>query len=251
MIRQIFLSIHSPEYATQVLEQVEQGASRRYDPVRGCLLAQHPSRTAIVASNGLIETEGIVKGNNRGFPDRDDFQLERGKAETRRYAVFGDSMTSAQFLKRNWPDMAEDLASEELIKERYRGIRPAPGYPACPDHTEKGTLFELLDAPGRAAITLTDSFAMLPAASVSGFYFAHPGARYFGLGRVGKEEWNRRLFEVVARLEATFSYRMLFIGGGNARKIVSDLPVNVRKVSNDAGLVGGIRLWGGSSSRGA
>ncbi len=71
------------------------------------------------------------------------------------------------------------------------------------------------------------------------------------LERVGKEEWNRRLFEVVACLDATFSYRMLFIGGGNASKIVSDLPVNVRKVSNDAGLVGGIRLWEGSSSRGA
>ncbi len=83
---------------------------------------------------------------------------------------------------------AEDLANEELIKERYRGIRPAPGYPACPDHTEKGTLFELLDAPGRAAITLTDSFAMLPAASVSGFYFSHPGARYFGTGRIGRDQ---------------------------------------------------------------
>ena len=101
--------------STVVLEQAEQGASRRYDPVRGCLLAQYPSRIAIVASNGLIETEGIVKGNNRGFPDRDDFQLERGKTKTRRYAVFGDSMTSAQFLKRNWPDMAEDLTSGEQV----------------------------------------------------------------------------------------------------------------------------------------
>jgi hypothetical protein len=101
--------------STVVLEQAEQGASRRYDPVRGCLLAQHPSRVAIVASNGLIETEGIVKGNNRGFPDRDDFQLKRGKTPTRRYAILGDSMTSAQFLQRNWPDMVEDLASGEAI----------------------------------------------------------------------------------------------------------------------------------------
>ncbi len=83
---------------------------------------------------------------------------------------------------------AEELANEGLIKERYRGIRPAPGYPACPDHTEKGTLFDLLDAPGRAAITLTDSFAMLPAASVCGFYFSHPGARYFGTGRIGRDQ---------------------------------------------------------------
>ena len=101
--------------STMVLEQAEQGASRHYDPVRGCLLAQHPSRVAIVASNGQVETEGIVKGNNRGFPDRDDFQLKRGKTQTRRYAVLGDSMTSAQFLQRNWPDMAEDLASGEAV----------------------------------------------------------------------------------------------------------------------------------------
>ncbi|MCP4814117.1 MAG: hypothetical protein GY888_16545 [Planctomycetaceae bacterium] len=101
--------------STVVLEQAEQGASRRYDPIRGCLLAQHPNRVAIVASNGLIETEGIVKGNNRGFPDRDDFQLKRGKTPTRRYAILGDSMTSAQFLQRNWPDMVEDLASGEAI----------------------------------------------------------------------------------------------------------------------------------------
>src|SRR5262249_40793355 len=72
--------------------------------------------------------------------------------------------------------------------ERFRGIRPAPGYPACPDHTEKRTLFELLDVPKRAGITLTESCAMLPAASVSGWYFAHPEAKYFGLGRIGKDQ---------------------------------------------------------------
>jgi 5-methyltetrahydrofolate--homocysteine methyltransferase len=82
----------------------------------------------------------------------------------------------------------ESLANDELIKEKYQGIRPAPGYPACPDHTEKRTLFDLLSAEERAGVSLTESFAMLPAASVSGFYFAHPGSHYFGVGKIGKDQ---------------------------------------------------------------
>jgi len=84
------------------------------------------------------------------------------------------------------PDERNDVAT--LVAERYRGIRPAPGYPACPDHTEKRTLFDLLDVPKSAGITLTESCAMLPAASVSGWYFAHPEAKYFGLGRIGRDQ---------------------------------------------------------------
>jgi 5-methyltetrahydrofolate--homocysteine methyltransferase len=83
---------------------------------------------------------------------------------------------------------AEALDNEALIKEQYQGIRPAPGYPACPDHTEKGTIFELLDAPGHAAMSLTESFAMQPMASVSGYYFSHPDSAYFGLGRIGRDQ---------------------------------------------------------------
>ena len=75
-----------------------------------------------------------------------------------------------------------------LIKEQYQGIRPAPGYPACPDHTEKRTLFDLLDAEARAGITLTESFAMLPAAAVSGYYFWRPEAQYFGVGKIGRDQ---------------------------------------------------------------
>ena len=82
----------------------------------------------------------------------------------------------------------ERCSVEELIDEKYRGIRPAPGYPACPDHTEKGLLFDLLDAPVRAGITLTESFAMLPTAAVSGFYFAHPQARYFAVGKIDRDQ---------------------------------------------------------------
>jgi 5-methyltetrahydrofolate--homocysteine methyltransferase len=82
----------------------------------------------------------------------------------------------------------ERLSRDELIAERYRGIRPAPGYPACPDHTAKGPLFRLLDAERNAAMELTESFAMLPASSVSGFYLSHPDAAYFAVGKVGRDQ---------------------------------------------------------------
>jgi 5-methyltetrahydrofolate--homocysteine methyltransferase len=82
----------------------------------------------------------------------------------------------------------ETFTNKELIREAYLGIRPAPGYPACPDHTEKGTIFELLDAEGTLGVQLTESYAMTPAASVSGWYLAHPSAKYFGVGRIGRDQ---------------------------------------------------------------
>ncbi len=82
----------------------------------------------------------------------------------------------------------EDLTTEQLIREEYRGIRPAPGYPACPDHTEKATIFALLDATRATGISLTESFAMLPAASVNGLYFSHPQARYFNVGKIQRDQ---------------------------------------------------------------
>ncbi|TWB10774.1 methionine synthase (B12-dependent) [Nitrospirillum amazonense] len=82
----------------------------------------------------------------------------------------------------------ESLSNEDLIAEKYRGIRPAPGYPACPDHTEKGILWQLLDAENNTGITLTESYAMTPTAAVSGLYFAHPDAKYFGLGKVERDQ---------------------------------------------------------------
>lgn len=83
---------------------------------------------------------------------------------------------------------AEALGNEDLIAEKYQGIRPAPGYPACPDHTEKPLLFTLLDAPRQAGMVLTGNFAMLPASSVSGFYFSHPQSQYFGVGKIGQDQ---------------------------------------------------------------
>ncbi|HRF45763.1 MAG TPA: vitamin B12 dependent-methionine synthase activation domain-containing protein, partial [Candidatus Competibacteraceae bacterium] len=77
---------------------------------------------------------------------------------------------------------------DDFIAENYRGIRPAPGYPACPDHTEKGLLWQLLDVNRNAGIHLTESFAMTPTAAVSGWYFSHPEARYFGVGRLDRDQ---------------------------------------------------------------
>jgi 5-methyltetrahydrofolate--homocysteine methyltransferase len=99
----------------------------------------------------------------------------------------------------------ERLDNDALIAERYRGIRPAPGYPACPDHTEKRTLFALLDAERRVGIRLTESCAMQPGASVSGFYLAHPSSFYFGVGRIGEdqvEDYARRKGMTVEEAEA-------------------------------------------------
>jgi 5-methyltetrahydrofolate--homocysteine methyltransferase len=82
----------------------------------------------------------------------------------------------------------EKLRNDDLIRERYRGIRPAPGYPACPDHTEKAALFELLSAPDNAGIELTEHFAMYPTAAVSGWYFSHPESKYFAVGKIGADQ---------------------------------------------------------------
>ena len=80
------------------------------------------------------------------------------------------------------------MVTAELIDEKYRGIRPAPGYPACPEHSEKGPLFDLLDATSATGVTLTESYAMWPAASVSGFYFSHPDARYFAVAKIERDQ---------------------------------------------------------------
>ncbi len=91
--------------------------------------------------------------------------------------------------RRDWSfGQDERLSLEELLKERYRGIRPAPGYPACPDHSEKGVIFRLLDAERRTGVRLTETFAMSPGSSISGFYFSHPAARYFAVGPIGRDQ---------------------------------------------------------------
>jgi 5-methyltetrahydrofolate--homocysteine methyltransferase len=120
--------------------------------------------------------------------DHDDYQSILFKALMDRLAEALAERLHERVRTEFWGYAAEEaLPKEALIQEAYRGIRPAPGYPACPDHTEKATLFDLLDAESQG-LTLTESFAMAPAASVSGWYFAHPEARYFGVGKIQRDQ---------------------------------------------------------------
>jgi 5-methyltetrahydrofolate--homocysteine methyltransferase len=120
--------------------------------------------------------------------DHDDYNAILTKALADRLAE-----ASAEWLHRQarlaWGFGAEEnLSNDDLIKEKYRGIRPAPGYPAQPDHTEKRLLFDLLGAEKQAQVVLTENFAMHPASSVSGLYFAHPEAKYFGVGMISRDQ---------------------------------------------------------------
>jgi 5-methyltetrahydrofolate--homocysteine methyltransferase len=138
---------------------------------------------AVTAGHGL---DGIVADFERAH---DDYAAILIKALADRLAEAFAERLHERVRREFWgyaPD--EDLDNAALIAERYRGIRPAPGYPACPDHTEKRTLFDLLGAEANAGVRLTESYAMWPAASVSGYYFSHPEARYFGVGRIHKDQ---------------------------------------------------------------
>ncbi|BCA53314.1 homocysteine-N5-methyltetrahydrofolate transmethylase, B12-dependent [Nitrospira sp. KM1] len=142
----------------------------------------HIGAFAVTAGIGLDE---LCRQFDR---DHDDYNSIMAKALADRLAeAFAEYLHKR--VREEWGyGKAERLTHEDLIKEEYRGIRPAPGYPACPDHTEKRQLFDLLDVEGQTGITLTESFAMLPGASVSGLYFAHPQARYFAVGKIGKDQ---------------------------------------------------------------
>ena len=121
--------------------------------------------------------------------EHDDYNSIMVKALADRLAEAFAELLHERVRKEYWGYAAEEtLSNEDLISEKYDGIRPAPGYPACPDHTEKKRLFELLDAEKQIGIQLTESYAMYPASAVSGFYFSHPESTYFGLGKIAKDQ---------------------------------------------------------------
>ena len=121
--------------------------------------------------------------------NHDDYNAILLKSLADRLAEAFAEALHARVRREFWGYAADEaLDNDALIAEKYRGIRPAPGYPACPDHTEKGPLFKLLDAPNKAGITITESFAMLPTAAVSGFYFSHPQSQYFATAKVDKDQ---------------------------------------------------------------
>ncbi|MBI3357265.1 MAG: methionine synthase, partial [Nitrospirae bacterium] len=131
---------------------------------------------------------GVDELCRRFDKDHDDYNSIMAKALADRLAeAFAEYLHKR--VREEWGyGKSERLTNDDLIREKYRGIRPAPGYPACPDHTEKRLLFDLLSAEQHTGITLTESFAMWPAAAVSGFYFAHPEAKYFAVGKIGKDQ---------------------------------------------------------------
>jgi 5-methyltetrahydrofolate--homocysteine methyltransferase len=138
---------------------------------------------AVTAGHGIEEHLARFKA------DHDDYSEILLKALADRLAEAFAERLHERGRKTLWgyaPD--EALTNEELVREKYRGIRPAPGYPACPDHSQKPELFRLLNAGQNAGLSLTESFAMLPTAAVSGYYFAHPEAQYFGVARIGRDQ---------------------------------------------------------------
>ncbi|WP_349573207.1 methionine synthase [Azotobacter salinestris] len=140
---------------------------------------------------GFIVTAGIgAEELAKAYQDKgDDYNSIMVKALADRLAEACAEWLHERVRKEHWGyAIDEQLSNEELIKEAYKGIRPAPGYPACPDHTEKATLFTLLDPQGTSGVTLTEHYAMFPAAAVSGWYFAHPEAKYFAVGKVEKDQ---------------------------------------------------------------
>ncbi|MCI0505477.1 MAG: methionine synthase [Gammaproteobacteria bacterium] len=132
---------------------------------------------------------GVEEHVKRFQAQHDDYNAIMIKALADRLAEAFAELMHEKVRKEYWAYAAnEAMDNEALIREEYRGIRPAPGYPACPDHTEKALLWDLLDVENKTGIILTDSYAMHPAASVSGFYFAHPEARYFAVGKINKDQ---------------------------------------------------------------
>ncbi len=135
---------------------------------------------------GIFGSDAIARKYEE---DHDDYNAIMVKSLADRFAEAFTELLHAKVRKEYWAYAAdESLENEELIKEKYQGIRPAPGYPACPDHTLKTELFKLLDAENAIGITLTESLAMLPVSAVSGLYYGHPESKYFGLGKIGKDQ---------------------------------------------------------------
>ncbi len=163
-------------------QQVDHGDDKPYYSLADFVAPADDHIGAFAVTAGL----GVDELAARFTAEHDDYHAIMVKALADRLAeAFAEYLH--EVVRRSWYEKGPKLSSEELIGEKYRGIRPAFGYPACPDHSEKRTLFDLLDAPS-IGMELTESFAMTPTAAVSGLYFAHPDSRYFMVGKVGRDQ---------------------------------------------------------------
>jgi 5-methyltetrahydrofolate--homocysteine methyltransferase len=146
-------------------------------------IADYIGGFAVTSGLGIEEHVAAFEANH------DDYNAIMLKALADRFAEAFAERLHQRVRQEFWGYASnETLSNEELITEKYQGIRPAPGYPACPDHTEKDLLFKLLDATKNTGITLTESYAMYPTAAVSGWYFGHPESKYFGLGKINRDQ---------------------------------------------------------------
>jgi 5-methyltetrahydrofolate--homocysteine methyltransferase len=150
---------------------------------------QSPHTTPDFIGAFAVTIKGIEEHIQRFEAAHDDYNKIMLQALADRLAEAFAEVLHERTRKEFWGyDKNETLSNEELIKEQYTGIRPAPGYPACPDHTEKYKLFDLLGGEAATGIHLTESLAMYPASSVCGWYFAHPESKYFGVGKIEKDQ---------------------------------------------------------------
>jgi len=172
----------------QLRQQLEKPADQfnhclaDYIAPRECGRIDYCGGFAVTAGHGVAEFAAEFRANN------DDYSAIMTQALGDRLAEAMAEMFHKRAREACGFGRTENLSHEDLIRERYRGIRPAPGYPACPDHTEKPGLFSLLGATATAGIVLTESCAMQPASSVSGWYFNHPDSKYFGVGKLGRDQ---------------------------------------------------------------
>ncbi len=190
------LVIYEDHTAKKVLARMpmlRQQARKSVDRPNLCLADYlAPVESGVVDTLGLFAVttgHGIDAHIKRLVAEQDDYSAILLKALADRLAEAMAEAVHARVRREIWGYAADEaLSNDALIAEQYQGIRPAPGYPACPDHTTKRVLFELLGATERAGMILTEGFAMLPASSVSGLYFGHPRSRYFGLGRIERDQ---------------------------------------------------------------
>ncbi|GHB27014.1 methionine synthase [Mongoliitalea lutea] len=183
------VTIISPEKELSFHFLRQQGKKGKGVPNRSLADYLHPEKEDFMGGFAVTAGWGIEQKLEEFQAAHDDYHDIMLKALADRLAEAGAEYLHELVRKELWGyAQTENLDNESLIKEAYTGIRPAPGYPACPEHSEKRTLFELLDVEKHTGITLTDSFAMYPTSSVSGFYFGHPESKYFGLGKIGEDQ---------------------------------------------------------------
>ncbi len=190
-------------------QQNEKALSQKYYSLADYIAPKDSSVKDYMGFFAVTSGIGIEKTIEQFEKDHDDYNSILLKAIADRLAE-GFAETLHELVRKELWGYAKDehLTPTELAEEKYTGIRPAPGYPACPDHTEKRILFDLLQAEKQAGITLTENFAMYPASSVSGFYFSNPESKYFGVGKIAKdqvEDYAKRKNMPVAEVEKWLS----------------------------------------------